>query len=172
MIANPVEWFYKANPHPWGFIRSRSGSLFRLCLQHRDDTDGITAVAICQATNDFAKRFGPVTEENAEHYRNYVNNAIYFAIIGEFSAHKPTASLEHLDAAIKDPESIADQLAPAMSFLTEFEQVVIRHTFGVETDKKSILETSRLLSKTVYNIRQTRYRAFIKMRAFLRNREV
>lgn len=170
MLAKPVEWFYQRNPLPWAFIGSRSGSLFRWCVENRDDTDGIVAVAVCQATADFVTKFGPIDENDTDHYVNYVNQAIYFALIGELKKKPPTVNVEFLESGFETDELAAqDELKPALDLLTKEEREVVAMLFGIDCKQKSIKEVSKLLLKQPERIRSIRAAAFCKMRALLRN---
>lgn len=172
MISDPVLWIYTQNPLPWAFIRSRSRSLWRRCMVNKDDTDGIAAVAICKATADFLKTYGEVNETNSDHFQNYINKAIYFAIVGEIKKAPPTINVEYLEAKTEPMECNNDQAESAFKLLTEDEEQIIRMTFGIGQEKQSIKDTAKILKTTIPLVKSLRGRAIVKMRTFLRNREV
>lgn len=176
MVENPVEWFYKRNPFPWGFVRSRSFAIWMRCQQQPEDIDGVAAVAICAASADYIQQHGPLTPDNEEHFCNYVNNAIYYAIIRELRRQPMRSNIKNFDDARWDEvvshpnEHAADELAPLLELLTIQERQVVCTAYGIGCEQMEIKDIAERFNKTPTAIKKIRNEAIYKMRAHLRDK--
>lgn len=125
------------------------------CTADRDEADGVANLALCSAHRDFVRFHGAVTAATWRHFRDYANNAIWYALLDAFDLNRPAAApsadLDRLTAPDPAPD-IPHDAAPYLDCLDPVERRVVALSFGIGCDPTRLEDMVGLLPKALVTV--------------------
>jgi DNA-directed RNA polymerase sigma subunit (sigma70/sigma32) len=169
-----INWFLTNTKTPrWGFLKTpgRNQIVYQFCLKDPDEADSITNLSIAHGTHMFLKSNPiPTTQEQYNHYRNYLNNTIANQLQNCIrpAKHNKSRDIYETDIVATPNYTHQDDIMPYLNQLSETQRQIVTAFYGIGITSSGLDEIAAVHHTTAQRIAAILQSAITQMKQFAR----